>query len=201
MCSKSLDGELDDVALVEATRAGDTAAFEVLVRRHQKTMLNLATRVVGNYEDACEVVQDAFVAAYRGLPSFRGEARFATWLTTITLNHARNSLERIATRRRREGRSLNDPGPGDDAREQDPPSGAPSALEQMEERAVRRQIEKCIASLPVEFREVLVLRDLQERSYEEIGEALGVRGGTVKSRLFRAREGVKECLKRAMGAA
>ena len=71
----------------------------------------------------------------------------------------------------------------------------------MEVRAVRKQIEKCIASLPVEFREVLVLRDIQEHSYGEIGAVLKVREGTVKSRLFRAREGVKECLKRAMGAA
>ena len=187
--------------LVAAARAGDSGAFEVLVRRHQRAMLNLATRVVGSYEDACEVVQDAFVAAFRGLASFREEARFATWLTTITLNHARNGLVRIAARRRREGRSLDDPGPGEGRPEHDPPSGAPSALDRMEERAVRRQIEKCIASLPVEFREVLVLRDLQDHSYEEIGTVLKVREGTVKSRLFRAREGVKECLKRAMGAA
>lgn len=178
--------------LVAACRNGDSGAFEVLVRRHQKAMLNLAYRVVGSYEDACEVVQDAFVAAYKGLSSFREEASFSTWLTTITLNHARNGLERIVARRRREGHSL---------AEQDPPSTAPSALEQMEDRAVRKQIEKCIASLPVEFREVLVLRDIQERSYEEIGAVLKVREGTVKSRLFRAREGVKECLKRAMGAA
>jgi RNA polymerase sigma-70 factor (ECF subfamily) len=192
MCSRNRDEEPDDVELVAACRNGDSGAFEVLVRRHQKAMLNLAYRVVGSYEDACEVVQDAFVAAYKGLSSFREEASFSTWLTTITLNHARNGLERIVARRRREGHSL---------AEQDPPSTAPSALEQMEDRAVRKQIEKCIASLPVEFREVLVLRDIQERSYEEIGAVLKVREGTVKSRLFRAREGVKECLKRAMGAA
>jgi RNA polymerase sigma-70 factor, ECF subfamily len=192
MCSRNRDEEPDDVELVAACRNGDSGAFEVLVRRHQKAMLNLAYRVVGSYEDACEVVQDAFVSAYKGLSSFREEARFSTWLTTITLNHARNGLERIVARRRREGHSL---------AEQDPLSTAPSALEQMEDRAVRKQIEKCIASLPVEFREVLVLRDIQERSYEEIGTVLNVREGTVKSRLFRAREGVKECLKRAMGAA
>lgn len=188
--------------LVAACRNGDSGAFEVLVRRHQKAMLNLAYRVVGSYEDACEVVQDAFVAAYKGLSSFREEASFSTWLTTITLNHARNGLERLAARRRLEGRSLSDPGPrGEEGTERDPPSTAPSALEQMEERALRKQIEKCLASLPIEFREVLVLRDIQERSYEEIGTVLKVREGTVKSRLFRAREGVRACLKLAMGTA
>ena len=198
----NLEGEPDDMELVAAVRTGDTAAFELLVRRHQRTMLHVATGVVGSYEDACEVVQDAFVAAYKGLASFRGEARFSTWLTTITLNHARNRIGALANRRRREGRSIDDPGPGgEEGTRTDPPSSAPSALEAMEEKALREQIERCIASLPVEFREVLVLRDLEERSYEEIGAAVGVREGTVKSRLFRAREGVRECLKRAMGAA
>jgi RNA polymerase sigma-70 factor, ECF subfamily len=202
MCSWNQDEEPDDVELVAACRNGDSGAFEVLVRRHQKAMLNLAYRVLGSYEDACEVVQDAFVSAYKGLSSFREESRFSTWLTTITLNHARNGLERLVARRRREGRSLNDPGPrGEEGTERDPPSTGPSALEQLEERALRKQIEKCIASLPIEFREALVLRDIQEHSYEEIGAVLKVREGTVKSRLFRAREGVKECLKRSIGAA
>ena len=201
MCASILDEETDDVALVAACRNGDQDAFELLVRRHQKAMLNLAYRVVGSYEDACEVVQDAFVAAYKGLSSFRGEARFSTWLTSITLNHSRNCLTRLLARRRKEAYSLNAPRPGsEDGAESDPPSPDRSALDRMQEQAVRKQIERCIAALPVEFREVLVLRDLQDRSYEEIGTVLGIRDGTVKSRLFRAREGVKECLKRAMGA-
>ena len=188
--------ESDDGELVAAFRAGDVDAFERLVRRHQKAMLNVAFRMLGNYEEACEVAQDAFVAAYKGLASFRGEARFTTWLTTITLNQARNRLEHLASRRRREAYSLDTPPPGrDDQPPLDPPSGAPSALDLLEERAIRRRVEKCIESLPPDFREVLILRDLRDHSYEEIGAMLKVREGTVKSRLFRAREGVKDCLK------
>jgi len=194
------DEESDDAELVAACRNGDPDAFGVLVRRHQKTMLNLALRMVGNLEEACEVVQDAFLAAHRGLPGFRGEARFSTWLTAITLNQARNRLAALASRRRNEAFSLD--APLDTARGPvfpDPPSGAPGQLELMERQALRLRVEGCIQALPVAFREVLVLRDLQERSYEEIGALLKVREGTVKSRLSRAREGVKDCLKRAPG--
>jgi RNA polymerase sigma-70 factor (ECF subfamily) len=193
--------ESDDGELVAAFRAGEVDAFECLVRRHQKAMLNVAYRMIGNYDEACEVAQDAFVAAFKGLASFRGEARFTTWLTTITLNQSRNRLEHLASRRRHEAWSLDAPPPGrDDDRPGDPPSGAPSALDLMEEQALRKRVEKCIDSLPPDFREVLVLRDLRDHSYEEIGAMLKVREGTVKSRLFRAREGVKDCLELAGGA-
>jgi len=205
MSAPRLNEESEDVELVSACRSGDAElrerAFEWLVRRHQKAMLNLAYRVVGDYEEACEVVQDAFVAAYKNLPNFRGEARFSTWLTTITLNHARNGLVRIKARRSREAYSLDAALKTDDGDlRQDPPSQDPSVLEQMEEAVLRRKIEGCIAALPQDFREVLVLRDIQEHSYQDIGAMLQVREGTVKSRLFRAREGIKDCLKRAMEA-
>lgn len=195
--------ESDDGELVAAFRAGDIDAFEVLVRRHQKAMLNVAYRMLGNYDEACEVAQDAFVAAYKGLANFRGEARFTTWLTTITLNQARNRIEHLASRRRHEAYSLDSPrrGPeGDEDPPPEPPADAPSALDLLEEQAIRKRVERCIDSLPPDFREVLVLRDLRDHSYEEIGAMLNVREGTVKSRLFRAREGVKDCLKLDGGA-
>lgn len=192
--------EWDDGELVAACRSGDLGAFEVLVRRHQRVMLNLAGRMLGDYDEACDVVQEAFVAAHRALGSFRGEARFATWLTTITLNQARNRLAQLASRRRREAYSLDRPREGsEEARPPEPPSPAPSALELMERQALRTQVERCIGALPPDFREALVLRDIQDRPYEEIGALLRVREGTVKSRLFRAREQVKDCLKRALG--
>lgn len=192
--------DADDGELVAACRAGSLEAFEWLVRRHQKPMLNLAWRMLGSYEEACEVVQDAFVAAHRGLAGYRGEARFSTWLTTITLNQARNRIEHLATRRRHEAYSLDAPPPGrDGAPPPDPAAAAPSALETLEAEAVRRRVERCIEALPPDFRAVLVLRDLREHTYEEIGTVLKVREGTVKSRLFRAREGLKDCLERSGG--
>jgi len=201
MSRRSVDEGSGDAELVEACRAGDPDAFGFLVRRHQKAMLNLAYRMVGNYEEACEVAQDAFVAAHRGLPLFRSEARFTTWLTAITLNQARNRIAQLASRRSREAFSLDAPIPT--VRGEvfpDPPSGAPSALDDLEARALKVQVEACVGELPVDFREVLILRDLQDRSYLEIGAALELKEGTVKSRLARAREAVKACLQRALGA-
>ena len=202
MNRRPVDEESEDGELVSAFRSGDPDAFGVLVRRHQKTMLNVAYRMLGSYEEACEVVQDAFVAAHRGLPQFRMEAKFSTWLTAITLNQARNRLASLASRRRFEAFSLDAPiAAGHGEVRADPPSGAPSALDGLEAQALRRQVEACLQGLPADFREVLVLRDLQDRSYLEIGAILSLREGTVKSRLARAREGIKACLERALGAA
>ncbi len=188
-----------DGELVAAAKGGDLAAFELLVHRHQERMLNVAFRIVGVYEDACEVVQDAFVAAYRGLDRFRGEARFTTWLTAITANLSRNRRQQLIVRRRNEPASLDDPLPaGAGELVPDPPSPAPGVQEELERQELARKVQECIAALGDDFREVLVLRDMEDFSYEEIGAALTIREGTVKSRLFRAREAVKECLKRVL---
>lgn len=191
---------VDDAALAEACRNGDLAAFESLVERHQRMMVNIAFRMTGVYEDACDIVQDAFIAAWRKIGDFRGEAKFSTWLTAIVVNLSRNRLQQTQQKSRREAYSLNAPLPGsDNGSLPDPPSGARSVLEQLEEAELRRFLQHCIEALTPEFREVLVLRDMQDMSYEEVGGALQLREGTVKSRLFRARDAVKDCLKRAVG--
>jgi RNA polymerase sigma-70 factor (ECF subfamily) len=197
---RSPSGSDDDAALVASAQTGDLHSFEQLVARHQKKMLNIAYRLIGDYDDACEVVQDAFVSAHRSIRMFRGDAKFTTWLTTITLNLSKNRLKQVRARQGHEAFSLNDPIQTDDGTMTvDPPSKEPSVLDRMEKRDIQTRVQDCIKSLDTDFREVLVLRDLQEFSYEEIGTLLKVRQGTVKSRLFRARDMVKDCLKRFMG--
>jgi RNA polymerase sigma-70 factor (ECF subfamily) len=191
---------VDDATLAQACRKGDLEAFECLVERHQGMMINVAFRMTGVYEDACDIVQDAFIAAWRKIGDYRGEAKFSTWLTAIVINLSRNRLQQMQQRHRCEAYSLNAPFPGSDGDDvPDPPSGARSVLDQLEEAELRRFLQHCVDSLTPEFREVLVLRDMQEMSYEEVGSALKLREGTVKSRLFRARDAVKECVKRAVG--
>ena len=198
--SSNAPGQDADIALVLSAQQGDLNAFETLVGKHQKKMLNIAFRLTGNYDDACEVVQDAFVSAYRNLGTFRGDAKFTTWLTTITLNLSKNRLKQMRSRQGHEAFSLDEPIRTDDGEiAMDPPSKEPSVLDRMEQRDVRTRVQDCIKALDPAFREVLVLRDLQEFSYEEIAGILKKREGTVKSRLFRAREMVKECLKKAFG--
>ena len=189
----------EDAALVASWRRGEISSFEALVRKYQKRMLNIAFRITDSYEDACEVTQDAFLAAYKGIDSFRGTAGFSTWLTSITLNLSRNRYRQNQAKRRNEVCSLDGPlAEGGDAAHPEPPSLEPSALERLEQSAFHERLIQCIKALSIEFREALVLRDLQDYSYREICDILDLREGTVKSRLFRARDMVKDCLKKGL---
>lgn len=191
----------NDAALLDACRKGDLAAFECLVQRHQRMLLNIAFRMTGVYEDACDIVQDAFIAAWQKLGDFRGDAKLSTWLTAIVINLSRNRRQLTRQKERREAYSLDAPLPGGDGEKlPDPPSGTRSALDQLEEAELRQFLTHCIEALTPEFREVLVLRDMQELAYDEVAAALKLQEGTVKSRLFRARDAVKECLKKAVGS-
>jgi RNA polymerase sigma-70 factor (ECF subfamily) len=190
-----------DLPLVVAAQAGDLQAFERLILRHQKRMLNIACRITNDQDDAIEVVQDAFVSAFRNLKGFRRDARFSTWLTSITMNLSRNRRKQMQIRQARVPVSLDEPIRTDDGDLlPDPPSKDPSGLDLLEKRDVSGKVRDCISALDPGFREVIVLRDMQDLAYEEIGEVLKIAIGTVKSRLFRARDAVKECLKKALGA-
>lgn len=190
----------EDQELVRRSQQGDLRAFEGLVERHQKKMINLAFRMTGDYEEACDLVQEAFLAAFRAIKKFRGEARFSTWLYGIVLNQTRNRLKQIQSRLRFQPLSLDDPqqsGAGGAAPDLTSPKA--SALEQLEKKEIEARVQECIDRLDQEFREPLVLRDILGHSYEEIGRLLKVPGGTVKSRLFRSRELMKNCLKKMLG--
>ncbi len=190
----------DDAGLVAFTQEGDLEAFELLVRKHQKRMLNIALRLVDDYEEACEVVQDAFVSAHKNIKAFRGDSKFTTWLTAITVNLSKNRLRQVKSRRGHEAFSIDDPVRTEEGQiAADPPSNEPSVLDRLEKKDIQKRVQDCIKALEPDFREVLVLRDMQDFSYDEIAGMVKVREGTVKSRLFRAREMVKDCLKRVMG--
>ena len=192
--------EDDDAGFVTRCRQGDTEAFAQLVRRHQKKMLNMAFRMIGDYDEACDVVQEAFLSAFRAIGKFREEARFSTWLCSIVLNQSRSHLKQRAARSDREGMSLDDPiksGNGTSSIEHF--SQDVSVIERIEKRELEAKVQRCIGSLDSEQREVLVLRDIQGFSYEEISLSLKLPQGTVRSRLFRARNALKDSLLRVLG--
>ncbi len=190
----------EDYELVCLCQKGEIDAFEALVEKHQKKMLNTAYRMIGNYEEACEVVQDAFLAAYRAIKKFRGESRFSTWLYSIVINLSKNRLKKVKARFHREGLSIDDPGRNIHCQyRNNPPTHESSMGDQLERREIEVRIQECMNTLDHEYREVLVLRDVQGFSYEEIRAILKIPDGTVKSRLFRARDALKECLKEALG--
>jgi RNA polymerase sigma-70 factor (ECF subfamily) len=190
----------EDAEIVSFCKKGNVDAFEELVRKHQKKMLNIAFRMIGNYEDACEIVQDAFVSAYKAIRHFEEKARFSTWLYTIVVNLSRNRLNHLKIKNSREAFSMDDPVLTDSSElAVGLASSEPSVLERLEKKDVQKKVQACIDSLDNEFKEVIILRDMQGFSYDEISDMLKMPGGTVKSRLFRAREMLRDRLKRAIG--
>lgn len=190
----------DDSHFVALCQKGDTNAFQFLVERHQKKMLNIAYRITGDYDEACETIQEAFLSAFKAIKKFRGEAAFSTWLTGITMNHARNRLKKMKSISYHEGLSMDDPVESETGQiSHDHPSQEIPVIEQLEKKELQVKVQECIGSLDDEFREVLVLRDIQEFSYDEIRDILNIPEGTIKSRLFRAREAMKKCLKQVLG--
>ncbi len=173
--------------LARAAAGGDESAFEALVGLHEKKVYNLALRMCGSPEDARDVAQEAFLSAWRGLPRFRGEAGFSTWLYRLTQNAAIDHLRR--TRRQQGERSLEDEILGLDAA--DP---TPSPQEQTEGAELRRAVLASLEQLSEEHRQVLVLREVQEMRYEEIAGELGLDLGTVKSRISRARSALRKIM-------
>jgi RNA polymerase sigma-70 factor, ECF subfamily len=187
--------ELTDKEAISLCRNGEIDAFEVLVGRYEKKMLNIAFRILGDYEEACETVQDTFLSAYRALGQFRGDAQFATWLTAILMNQSKNRLREMRNRAHREALSLDAPLVTENGEmAYDPPSPHPTIQEQLEREELREKIRACISSLDDEHKEVVVLREIQGFSYDEISAILKVPEGTVKSRLFRGREALRKCL-------
>lgn len=174
---------------VESARRGDQDAFERLVLAYEKRVLALTARMCGNPEDGAEAAQEAFLAAWQGLESFRGEASFSTWLYRLASNACVDLLRREGRHRAASGPSLDDGELNLDAA--DP---APTPQEAAERAELRRQIEEGLRELPEEYRQVLILREMHQLSYGEIGQVLSLDLGTVKSRINRGRQRLRKFL-------
>lgn len=175
----------EELALVQRVQSGELDAFEDLVRAHEKTVYNLALRMTGNPQDAEDMAQEAFLKAYRSLPDFRGESKFSVWLyrivSNVCLDHLRKQSRRTASSLTRED---------EDGEEQqlEVPDESQSPERLLEQKLTREAVQRGLAELPEEQRQILLLREIRGMSYEEIAETLGLEAGTVKSRIFRARK-------------
>ena len=169
---------------VAQARGGDASAFEALVRTYEAPVYRLALRMCGGRaEDAQEVAQEAFLAAWRGLPRFRGQCRFSSWLYKLTANAAVDHLRR--EKRRPAAVPLENAGE---------PADPHTPQEELERRELHRAVQQALDRLTPEHREVLLLRQMQGLSYQEIGAALSLEEGTVKSRLSRAKRQLRTIL-------
>lgn len=181
-----------DQALVERVQRGDKAAFDVLVARYQHKVVKLIMRYVKDQAEALDVAQEAFIKAYRAMPRFRGDSAFYTWLYRIAINTAKNHL--VAARRRPLNYDLDIQDPEQyemQARLKD--VDTPEATLLSEE--IRETVNRAIEGLPEDLRTAIMLRELEGMSYEEIATAMECPVGTVRSRIFRAREAIDKRLK------
>ena len=174
---------MDELRAIAQAKKGDADAFAFLVETYETSVYRLALRMCGNAHDAEEVAQEAFVAAWKGLPAFRGESKFSSWLYQLTTNAAIDFLRR--EKRHRAAVPIED----------EPEPATPDTPQQaMEESEVRQALQQALDTLTPEHREIFLLRQMRQLSYEEIGRLLGLESGTVKSRLSRAKKQLREIL-------
>ncbi|MBV7415279.1 RNA polymerase sigma factor RpoE [Aeromonas encheleia] len=185
------DQNLLDEQLVERVQRGDKNAFNLLVKKYQHKVVNLVARYVNNPGDVPDVAQEAFIKAYRALPTFRGESAFYTWLYRIAVNTAKNYLTSQGRR----------PPSSDVEADEAEYYGGGEALQEVatpENLAltdeIKRTVFAAIEALPEDLRTAITLRELEGLSYEEIAEIMDCPVGTVRSRIFRAREAIDKKL-------
>ena len=174
-----------EAAIVRKVLGGDANAFETLVLEYEKNVYNIALRMTGNSEDAADMTQEAFIKAYNSLQSFRGDSKFSVWLYRIVSNVCLDFL-RSKNRRPTVSLSVEDDDGEDTQLDVADESQSPELL--LDRKLTRDSVRRGLDSLPPDYRQILLLREMQGLSYDEIAQALGLEVGTVKSRIFRARK-------------
>ena len=176
----------EELEIVQRVLSGDTEAFEALVLEHQNKVYSLALRMVGNEEDARDMAQEAFIRAYGSLAGFRGDSKFSVWLYRLTSNIC---IDFLRSRGKKRTVSMTWAGDdGEDAGELEIPDETWSPENQLERSLTRESVRRGLQSLSPQYREILLLREINGLSYAEIAGALSLEEGTVKSRIFRARK-------------
>jgi RNA polymerase sigma-70 factor (ECF subfamily) len=180
-------GSLADSDLVTRAIAGREEGFEELVRRYQRPISTYVYRMVGDYDAALDLTQEVFIKVYGSLPRYRSEFKFSTWIYKIAHNAAVDHLRRHSSR----VQALVSDFDGEQ-REMPIESRRPNPEQESERKERRAEIETVIAQLPSAYKELVILRHSQDMSYDEIAEVTGLPLGTVKNRLFRAREAMRD---------
>ncbi|GAB7128370.1 ECF RNA polymerase sigma-E factor [Amantichitinum ursilacus] len=182
-----------DQELVHRAQNGDKRAFELLVAKYQRRIARLLSRLIRDPAEIEDVTQEAFIKAYRALPSFRGESAFYTWLYRIAINTAKNYLAALGRRPQLSADYEDDEGETLDAAAQIPDYHTPEA--ELANREIVRTVNEVVESLPDELRTAISLREMDGLSYEDIASVMNCPIGTVRSRIFRAREAISAKLR------
>jgi len=186
------DREVDQ-QLVERAQRGEKAAFELLVAKYQRKLVRLLSRFIRDPTEVEDVAQEAFIKAYRALPSFRGDSAFYTWLYRIGINTAKNYLVAMGRRAPTVSETESADGEGSEESGQVPDYNTPE--NELMSRQIAETVNRAVEDLPEELRTAITLRELEGLSYEEIASIMNCPIGTVRSRIFRAREAIAEKLR------
>ena len=184
-----MSNQSSDKKLVKRVQKGDKGAFDLLMLKYQHKIVNLVMRYVRDPELALDITQEAFIKAYRALPRFRGDSAFYTWMYRIAVNTAKNHLAAQRRRPMNVELDLQDPEQYDlhaKLKETDTPEGVALSNE------LKESVERAIAALPEDLRTAIILRELEGMSYEEIAQTMECPVGTVRSRIFRARDAISK---------
>lgn len=186
-----------DAELVARVQRGDKQAFDLLVLKYQRKIMRLLSRMIREPSEIEDVAQEAFIKAYRALPQFRGDSAFYTWLYRIAINTARNW---IATNKRRPtNSSVHENEDGETFDESDNLTDNSTPESELASREIAQTVNKAIEDLPEELRNAIVMREIDGMSYEDIAQSMNCPIGTVRSRIFRAREAIATRLRPILG--
>jgi RNA polymerase sigma-70 factor (ECF subfamily) len=184
--------QVTDQALIERVQQGDKKAFDLLVLKYQNRIMQVLSRYLYDQSEVQDMAQEAFIKAYRALPNFRGDSQFYTWLYRIAINTAKNHL--VAQGRRPPSADI-DAGEAEQYEGESALKEYASPEREVLKDEIQRVVAEAINSLPEDLKTAITLRELEGMSYEEIAEAMDCPIGTVRSRIFRAREAIDEKLK------
>jgi RNA polymerase sigma-70 factor (ECF subfamily) len=186
-----------DAELVARVQRGDKQAFDLLVLKYQRKIMRLLSRMIRDPSEIEDVAQESFIKAYRALPQFRGESAFYTWLYRIAINTARNWLAQNNRRPSTPSAQENEDGETFDATDSLTDSSNPES--EMASRQIAETVNKAMNDLPEDLRNAIVMREIDGMSYEDIAESMSCPIGTVRSRIFRAREAIAIKLRPLLG--
>ena len=185
-----------DAELVARVQGGDKKAFDLLILKYQRKIMRLLSRMIRDQSEIEDVAQEAFIKAYRALPQFRGDSAFYTWLYRIAINTARNWL--ASNKRRPSTPSSLENEDGETFDETDNLTDNTTPESELASRQIAQTVNKAIEDLPEDLRNAIVLREIEGMSYEDIAQSMNCPIGTVRSRIFRAREAIAEKLRPMM---
>jgi RNA polymerase sigma-70 factor (ECF subfamily) len=190
--SVKIDADSSDQELMSAFQGGDNKAFEILVKRYQDPIVNYAFRFLGNYEDATDIAQETFMRLYKNRMMYEPIAKFSTWLYTIAGNVAKSEL-----RRRKTSRVVPLSQTDEDGEEQtwDVPDTEYTPDKTVDVTLIEQYLQEALMKIPASYRDVIIMRDIQDMEYEDIAKITGLPLGTVKSRINRGRLQLQKLLK------